>query len=153
FLDRIDRGEAGAPDLNAFAAYLAKKGLAKDALPVQQEAVRLDPKNPILLLNVGTLHRDLGQRGDATSAYKKVLSLDPNHALAHYNLGVLLDADGNYDGAIEEYRTALTLDPSLADPRKNPQILNNLHQTPLSILIYRQRAGAIGLPLVPLPPA
>lgn len=153
FLDKIEHGQASAPDLNAFAAYLAKKGLAKDALPVQQEAARLDPKNPILWLNVGTLQRDLGHRSEAMSAYKKALSLDPNNALAHYDTGVLLDADGNYDDALEEYRTAITIDPSLADPKKNPQILNNHHQIPLSILLYRQKAGAIGLPLVALPPA
>jgi len=151
-LDKIDRGEASASDLNAFAAYLAKKGLAQDALPVQQEALKLDPKNPLLLLNVGTLQRDLGHRSESMSAYKKSLALDPNNALAHYNIGVLLDAEGSYDNAIEEYRTALTLDPTLADPRKNPQILNNHHQTSLSILMYRLKAGALGLPLVPVPP-
>jgi tetratricopeptide (TPR) repeat protein len=155
FLDEIERGEADAADLNTFAIHLAKKGMTASGLAVQEEALRLDPKNPALWLNAGTLHRDLGRRSDAMSDYKKVLSLDPNNALAHYNIGVLLDAAGNYDAAIEAYRTALTIDPSLTDPRKNPQILNNLHRTALSLLLYRQKAGALGLPLVavPAPPA
>jgi tetratricopeptide (TPR) repeat protein len=152
-LDTIERGEASASDLNAFATYLAKKGLAHNALPIEQEAARLEPKSSLLWLNVGTLQRDLGRRSEAMSSYKKSLTLDPNNALTHYNIGALLDADGDYDAAIESYRTALTLDPSLADPRKNPQILNNHHQTALSILVYRQRAGALGLPLVPVPAA
>jgi tetratricopeptide (TPR) repeat protein len=152
FLDKIERGEAVASDLNAFATYLAKKGLAHNALPIEQEAVRLDPKNSLLWLNVGTLQRDLGHRSEAMSSYKKSLTLDPNNALTHYNIGALLDAEGSYDAAIESYRTALTLDPTLADPRKNPQILNNRHQTALSILVYRQKAGALGLPLVPVAP-
>jgi tetratricopeptide (TPR) repeat protein len=153
FLDKIDRNEATSTDLNAFATYLAKRGLTQDALAYEEEALRIDRKNPMLWLNLGTLQRDLGRTSAAASAYRRALTLDPNNALAHYNIGSIHDAAGNYDQAVEEYRIALTLDPGLADPVRNPQIVNNDRLLVVHLLLYQQRAGSLGLPLVQVPAA
>lgn len=148
YLDLIDTGRASAAQVNDFAAYLAKRGMPRVALAFQQHALRLDRANPTLWLNLGTLHRNLLSYGPATTAFKKAIALDPNNALAHYNLGAVYDAQKNYDAAIEEYRRALVLDPDLADPRKNPQVVNNENLLAVKLEIYQNQAGSLGLPLL-----
>jgi tetratricopeptide (TPR) repeat protein len=148
YLDLIDTGRATAAQVNDFAAYLAKRGMPRVALKYQEYAAELAPKDPTIWLNLGTIQRTIGDSGAATSSFKKAISIDPNHALAHYNLGAVYDANKDYDAAIEEYRRALVLDPGLADPRKNPQVVNNDNLLAVRLTIYGNEAGALGLPLL-----
>ena len=57
--------------------------------------------------------------------------------------------------AVVSDRRALVLDPSLADPRKNPQVVNNENLMAVKLLIYQNQAGSLGLPLLQIqkPPA
>jgi tetratricopeptide (TPR) repeat protein len=148
YLDLIGAGKATAAQVNDFAAYLAKRGMPKVAASFQEYAVRLDPTDATLWLNAGTLRRTNGALGQAATAFKNAIAIDPANALAHYNLGAVYDADKNYDAAIEEYRRALVLDPDLADPRKNPQVVNNENLLAVKLQIYRNQAGSLGLPLL-----
>jgi len=148
YLDLIESGKATAAQVNDFAAYLAKRGMTRVALQYQDYATELAPKDPTIWLNMGTIQRTMGSLGDAAGSFKKAISLDPNHALAHYNLGAVYDAQKEYDDAIEEYRRALVLDPDLADPRKNPQVVNNENLLAVRLTIYGNEAGALGLPLL-----
>jgi len=148
YMDLIASGGASAAQVNDFAAYVAKRGMPKAAATIQDYAVKLDPGNATLWANLGTILRTEGSLGHATSAYKKALAIDPANALAHYNLGAVYDAEKNYDAAIEEYRRALVLDPELADPRKNPQVVNNELLLAVKLQIYNEQAGALGLPLL-----
>ncbi|HZN56127.1 MAG TPA: tetratricopeptide repeat protein [Candidatus Polarisedimenticolaceae bacterium] len=152
YLDLIEQGRATPSQVNDFAAYLAKRGMPRIALPFQEYALKLDRNNPTLWLNLGTIQRTTGALGDATGSFKKTISLDPNNALAHYNLGSIYDAQKDYDAAIEEYRRALVLDPDLADPRKNPQVVNNENLLAVKLEIYQNQAGALGLPLLQMQP-
>ena len=157
--DRIGAGRATAAQVNDFAAYIAKRGMPKVALGLQDYALHLDPDDATLWANLGTIRRTNGSLGPAAAAYKKAIAIDPSNALAHYNLGAVYDAEKNYDEAIEEYRRALVLDPDLADPRKNPQVVNNDNLLAVKLQIYSDQAGSLGLPLLqmqknaPLKPA
>jgi tetratricopeptide (TPR) repeat protein len=148
YLDLIGAGRATAAQVNDFAAYIAKRGMPKVALALQEYALRLDPDNATLWANLGTIRRTNGSLGPAAAAYKKAIAIDPANALAHYNLGAVYDAEKNYDEAIEEYRRALVLDPDLADPRKNPQVVNNDNLLAVKLQIYSHQAGSLGLPLL-----
>ena len=148
YLDRMVAGKASAAMVNDFAAYIAKRGMPKVALAFQEYAVRLDPGNTTLWLNQGTIQRTTGAFGAAVTSYEKAITLDPINALAHYNLGAVYDAQGHYDDAIEEYRRAFVLDPGLADPRKNPQVVDNENLLAVELEIYRSHSGALGLPLL-----
>jgi len=150
YLDLMSAGQASAAQVNDFAAYIAKRGMPKVALSFQEYALRLDPLNTTLWQNLGTIQRTSGALGPAATAFKKAIAIDPINALAHYNLGAVYDAEGNYDDAIEEYRRALVLDPDLADPRKNPQVVNNENLLAVKLAIYRSHAGSLGLPLLQL---
>ena len=118
------------------------------ALTFQEYAVKLDVSDPTLWMNLGTIRRTTGALGPAADAFKNAIAIDPASAMAHYNLGAVYDADKKYDDAIEEYRRALVLDPELADPRKNPQVVNNNRMLAVKLQIYAEQAGALGLPLL-----
>jgi hypothetical protein len=156
YLDLMTAGRASSAQVNDFAAYLAKRGMLKVAISFQEYALALDPGNTILWQNLGTIQRTNGSLGPAATAFKKAVAIDPINALAHYNLGAVYDAQGDYDNAIEEYRRALVLDPGLADPRKNPQVVNNPNLLAVKLTIYGDQAGSLGLPLLqiqkPSPP-
>ncbi len=156
YLDLMSAGQASAAQVNDFAAYVAKRGMPKVAISFQQYALRLEPQNATLWLNLGTLQRTTAAFGSAETSFKKAITIDPINALAHYNLGAVYDVQGDYDNAIEEYRRALVLDPGLADPRKNPQVVNNENLLAVELEIYQSQAGALGLPLLqmqePSPP-
>lgn len=148
YLDLIGTGRATAPQVNDFAAYLAKRGMPRLGLMFQEYAIKLDEKNPTLWMNLGTIRRTTGSLGPAADAFKNAIALDPASAMAHYNLGSVYDADKKYDDAVEEYRRALVLDPELADPRKNPQVVNNERLLAVKLQIYSEQAGSLGLPLL-----
>jgi tetratricopeptide (TPR) repeat protein len=148
YIDLIAGGGATPAQVNDLAAYVAKRGMPKAALSIQEHAIHLDPNNPTLWANLGTIRRTNGSLGPAATAFKKAIEIDPANALAHYNLGAVYDAQKNYDDAIEEYRRALVLDPGLADPRKNPQVVNNENLLAVKLQIYNNQAGSLGLPLL-----
>lgn len=149
YLQRIERGHATAGQLNDFASFLVRRGAAESAVVFQNLAVDLEPGSTPLWVNLGTIQQARGKIGSARAAYRKALKLDPTNALAHYGLGVAADDSGDYDGAIEHYRRALLIDPNLADPKHNPQAVNNERLLVVQLLIARERAGALGLPLLP----
>jgi tetratricopeptide (TPR) repeat protein len=150
YLDLMSAGQASAAQVNDFAAYIAKRGMPKVAISFQQYALRLDPENAILWQNLGTIQRTTGALGPAATSFKKAIAINPIGALAHYNLGAVYDAQGSYDDALEEYRRALVLEPDLADPRKNPQVVNNENLLAVKLQIYHDQAGSLGLPLLQL---
>jgi tetratricopeptide (TPR) repeat protein len=151
YLDLFDTGEATPAQYAAFANFLAQNGLYEDALAYYDRALRVEPKNPLLWLNLGTLLRQSDHLSEAVDAYAKAIKLDPNNALAHYNMGVALHLQDRYDEAIEEFSVALRLDPSLADPEKNPQVVNNELLLPVKLRMLRNQTGTLGLPLVEVP--
>jgi tetratricopeptide (TPR) repeat protein len=148
YLDRIQAGHATAPQVNDFSVYLAKRGMPKVGIVFQEYGLKLDPKNTTLWLNLGTMQENTNQLGPAADAFKKAIELDAGNAAAHYSLGSVYDTQKHYDEAIEEYRRALVLDPALADPRKNPQVVNNENLMAVKLQIYQNQAGSLGLPLL-----
>jgi tetratricopeptide (TPR) repeat protein len=151
YLDLIDRAEATPTQLAAFGNFLAQSGMKRVALEYYAAALSVEQDDPLLWLNVGTLHRQLREFDQARGAYGQALSLDPNNAFAHYNMGAVLDEMGDYDQSIEEYRIALTLDPSLGDPATNPQAANNERLLAVKLMLYDEQTGSLGLPLVDVP--
>jgi tetratricopeptide (TPR) repeat protein len=151
YIELIDRAEASPQQLAAFGSFLGQNGMNRLALEYYAAAPSIEQDDPIIWLNVGTLHRQLQQYSDAESAYSRALSIDLNNAFAHYNLGAVYDEQRKYDAALEEYRIALTLDPSLGDPEVNPQAANNERLLAVKLMLYQQQIGNLGLPLVEVP--
>jgi tetratricopeptide (TPR) repeat protein len=153
YLGMVDRQEASPHQLAALGSFLAQNGMFDEALAYYHVAIQIEEKDPLLWLNLGTLHRQRNELSAALSAYGEALRLDPNNALGHYNVGAILDSTGDYQGAIDQYKIALTLDPALGDPAVNPQAANNERLLAVKLLLYRENAGSLGLPLVEIPTA
>ncbi len=151
YLDLIDRGEATPHQLAAFGNFLSQNGMTRDAMEYYAVALSMEKMDPLLWMNVGTLHRKLQEYSMAATAYGRALSLDPNNAFAHYNLGSVLEEMGKYEESIEEYKLALSLDPTLGDPIYNPAAANNERLLAVKLMLYGEEAGSLGLPLVDLP--
>jgi tetratricopeptide (TPR) repeat protein len=151
YLDLIDSGEATPHQLAAFGNFLSQNGMTRDAMEYYGVALSMEKRDPLLWMNVGTLHRKLQEHSMAATAYGRALSLDPNNAFAHYNLGAVLDEMGKYEESIEEYKLALSLDPTLGDPIYNPAAANNERLLAVKLMLYGEEAGGLGLPLVDLP--
>lgn len=149
YLDLIGKGQATSTQLNDFAAFLMRRGVPNLAVEFQQAATDVSPDVPALWVNLGTIEQARGKSGSARSAYKKALDLDPTNGMAYYGLGLVADASREYEEAIEYYRRALLIDPSLADPKVNPQVVNNERLLVVKLLLSQDRAGAMSLPLLP----
>ena len=151
YLELVDNQLASPQQLGAFGNFLAQAGMTRDALEYYVVALRIDRRDPVLWINVGTLHRQLGELQQAAGAYAEALRVDNSSATAHYNLGAVLDELGKYEEAINEYKLALQLDPALGDPAVNPQAANNDRLTAVKLMLYREQAGSVGLPLIAVP--
>ena len=106
--------EAQLRRLQARSAYEAgwshlREGRTAVGLTSFQEAVTLDPEEPIYHNSLGLVYLDLSQLPQALEAFGKAIALDPSYASAHLNLGVALTQSGRWDEAVHEYRKALAL--------------------------------------------
>lgn len=149
YLDLIGKGQATSTQLNDFAAFLLRRGVPNLAADFQDAATVVSPDVPALWVNLGTIEQARGKGANAKSAYRKALELDPTSGMAYYGLGVVEDTSQNYEEAIEYYRRALLIDPSLGDPKVNPQVVNNQRMLVVKLLLSKDRAGAMSLPLLP----
>jgi tetratricopeptide (TPR) repeat protein len=69
--------------------------------------------------NLGRLHHDQDQLGDAESLYRLAICADGHVGLYWFNLGVVLEDLGRCAEAIKAYEHALQLEPTLADAHFN----------------------------------
>jgi tetratricopeptide (TPR) repeat protein len=69
--------------------------------------------------NLGRVHHDRGELGDAESLYRLAICAAGNVALYWFNLGVALEDRGRFAEAIAAYEQALALDVTLADAHFN----------------------------------
>ncbi len=151
-LDAVESPSVTGDQVNQLAVLLGRRGAYRDAIAYQDWAVKLTPNDPSYWINLGTLHRALDEQSAAGSAYKRALEIDPNNGAAHYNLGAVYERQGDYDNAVDQYRIALILDPKLADPKVNPQVVNNERLMVVQLLNYSRQAGSTSLPLMGAPP-
>lgn len=68
---------------------------AADAINVAQQAVALDPKNPVLLENLGNILIKNNLVDNAIQAYEQATRVRPKYASAHYNLANALKQKGD----------------------------------------------------------
>ncbi len=75
-----------------------------------EQAARLNPKQPVLLNQLGVSYRQSGQFDKARDAYERAIALDANYAAATLNLGILHDLYlGDAKGALPLYERYLAL--------------------------------------------
>ena len=84
-----------------------------DAMRCYQTAHQLEPKNPSVINNLGSLAMSSRRFSEAEKLYRKAVKLDTSSPLFHKNLGTAYLSDHKYKKGWEEYRAALALDPNV----------------------------------------
>jgi tetratricopeptide (TPR) repeat protein len=101
--------------LTAYGVALARLGRTREATSTFERALKLDPGNPLLLVQAATARLSAGELQAARAGFEAALRLDPELALAHHHLGLLAASRGDWAEAESRYRRALARDPSSAD--------------------------------------
>jgi tetratricopeptide (TPR) repeat protein len=107
--------ELGGPHANLGLMY-RKAGKLNESAAELEQAVKLNPKQPLYLNQLGITYRQLGRFDKARDAYERALALDADYAAATLNLGILNDLyAGDAKRAGELYERYLQLTPA-GDP-------------------------------------
>jgi Flp pilus assembly protein TadD len=127
--------ELGGPHANLGVIDRQAGKLAESATELEQ-AVRLNPRQPLYLNQLGITYRQQGQFVKARDAYEKAIALDPDYAAPYLNLGILNDLYlGDGKRALELYDRYLALAPSDATVTK--WIAELKHRKPGPITVSR----------------
>jgi aspartyl/asparaginyl beta-hydroxylase (cupin superfamily)/Flp pilus assembly protein TadD len=117
----LAQAEAAAPDhpmvLNARAIQLLQSGGLARARELLDRALRQEPRNPSLWMNLATALRALGLRDEEEQALQSVLKFEPRHLLALLQKAELHEFRGKPRAAASVYHNALqTLAPGTRLP-------------------------------------
>jgi tetratricopeptide (TPR) repeat protein len=85
------------------------EGADQWALDSLVQAVRTDPTNPLLRVDIGQSFFDKEQYQEAGQYFNQAIELKPDLAIGYYHLGRVLVKLENYIGAEEAWQRALTL--------------------------------------------
>jgi tetratricopeptide (TPR) repeat protein len=99
------------------------------AIATSQQALRLDPNNPQLYLNLGGLYYSLGRIDDAINLFQASVSLKPDFANGFYNLSAAFKEKKDYQKAYEAMNQVIRIVPiDSADYQKVQKELEDLKQ-------------------------
>jgi Tfp pilus assembly protein PilF len=104
-----------------------------------QEAIALDPTNPIYHNSLGTIYMQLRRPDRALEEFTRATELDPSYGEAFVNTGSALAEMRRWDEAVVAYRRALAL-PTLSVPHIAYQ---NLGLALYHLKQYRQAEEAL----------
>jgi serine/threonine-protein kinase len=108
---RLDGDHHGAA-IDSLGMLLYCRRKYDDALVVRRQAVRLDPENAQVHLNLAETLYASGDVDGSIAEYRAGIQIDPKACAAHNNLGVILSRDKHdLKEAIDEFTIAIRLNP------------------------------------------
>jgi Flp pilus assembly protein TadD len=103
--------ELGGPHANLGIIY-RQAGKPAEAVAELEQAVQLNPQQPVYQNQLGIAYRQQGQFAKAREAYEKAIALDPSYPAPYLNLGILFDLYfWDSKRALELYDRYLALTP------------------------------------------
>lgn len=85
-----------------------QKGKNSEALPLLEQAVKLDPRLPSAYNNIGRIYADRGESDKAVTFFKKAINIEPLYEPALSNLGLVQYSRGKPEDAIHPWRLCLS---------------------------------------------
>lgn len=110
------------------------------ALDFVQQAIDLDPANPVFLSSLGSVYHYLKKYNEAAGCYRRALRLNSNDADDHFNLGINYKHLGRLDEARDNFERALALRPAFAEAHNNAGIIHGLQNRPQMAMACFRRA-------------
>jgi len=101
--------------LRFYSFYLAHIGRPLEALPIAEQACRLDPVSPNARMNLGVVLRLNRRHDEAARQFEETLELDPNFSLARAMLGLAYLSKGMPDRAVAAVQQARDLSGARPD--------------------------------------
>jgi len=98
-----------------WANMLRELGTLGKAKLVAESAIKLDPRNPEALNNLGCILKEMGQSQDAIDAFRAATNITPKYYEAHYNMALSYGDLGQYNESAIAARYAVDFKPDYAD--------------------------------------
>jgi len=129
--------EADKDFLKATRLYNEQK--YQEALPVFEEAIKLNSENWAYYFNLGLTCKKLNKIPEAKEAFKKAVELNPQSFSSNKELGELLAKDGDFPRAVDYYRRAAEINPDDPDGHYNLGVcLINLGQAEEALIQFQK---------------
>jgi tetratricopeptide (TPR) repeat protein len=110
----------GSPFLLVFA-FLLLRGYFNDIVSTQRaraafkqnlEAATINPRDSSAHYNLGLIHQQRGELGEARERFQRAIEIDPDELDAHYQLGRIARAQGRLPEAISHFEQVIVRDQS-----------------------------------------
>jgi Tfp pilus assembly protein PilF len=108
-----------------------------------EHSLKLDPRNPIVLNNLGTVYDSLKHYSDAERMYRKAIRYGNKSALIYKNLGTNLLTQHKYKRGWEVYKVALSLDPAVFQRSTSPRVENPASVEDRGAMNYYMAKGCV----------
>jgi tetratricopeptide (TPR) repeat protein len=110
-IDPFVKGKLADEHLRVGKLYYGM-GLLDDAIEEYRKALRLSPKFPDIITQLGIALRDKGKYDEAIKEFNRAKEINPNYIPARLQLGISYYSRGFYGLAEEEWQGALKIDPN-----------------------------------------
>jgi len=104
----------------------------KKAIRSYNRALKSNPDDERIHLNLGNAYKNLGMLKEAVTSYKHVVHTKPNNANAHYNLGLAYGKLGMHKQAKNSLQQCITINPNNANAHYNLAIIHLTLQDSIS---------------------
>lgn len=111
--------------INSFQA-----GDYSDAIRAYDQAINLDPMNPVVFDLKGYALLRNNQIQEAVATLKHSIEIDPNYIWGHYNLALAYWAGGDHSSALAEIKQVLRIDPTFKDVIRKDVQFNKFNASP-----------------------
>jgi len=122
------------------AVYLCEHGNFSEAQSILEELILDDPKNPIILYNLGMCYTELGKPEAAINTLKQCTQYSPDFSNAFVALGVAFSKVGNYAEAKQSINKALEIDARNSYALRNMGAILAQEKNSISALQYLKKA-------------
>ena len=119
----VDANPNGPEENIQLANFLFDNHRFQEAINYYQKALRLDPRNVNVIVDVGVAYFNLQNYQEAEKYFQRALEIDPEQPNALYNLGIVRAQLGDMQGVIEVWNKLIKVAPESQLARNARQML------------------------------